>query len=428
MSGWLKYFCYIPYLILCFLALSALALKLSFVALLLFLFSILYFLSRFQKTLLFLSTLFLLIIASNACIKSFGVVKNIYFRPTDEFQFRGKFRPNTNVVRKEPYGDLNPLSLGKLSNLNLIIPRTTVFKTDSLGFRNTHDYHGQKYVLIGDSFVLGVGNTQSDMLSEQLLKKYKIDTYNLASIWNFNDYYEELKRFHLRFGQRSRAFIFLFEGNDFPDSEENRRMRPITKWEQHRRDVSDMIYKWNTAFSWTPFYRYLYSLYHRTSAQVSQSLQLKKQEVSVFKIDSLPMAFYNHYAYDITQREKYDGTVEFEKKLAEIAPTVTCLVFIPTKYRVYHDWINPLQNQDMYQQYSGKPLKKKNLEHVHWNYLKKISSKLNVCSLDLTPELKKESTRLLALGLSTWWPDDTHWNKYGIAIATEKIHQIIVSK
>ncbi|MBI2027361.1 MAG: hypothetical protein HYS98_06135 [Deltaproteobacteria bacterium] len=419
----IKYSLYVPFLAVSFLLFSAFAIKLATLYIILFFLTLLYFFSNTKKIILLLSTLILIVVVTNFLFHCFGITSNIYYRPSDELQFRGKFRPNTTLTRQEPYGDLNPLSLGELAQRNLIIPRKTIFKTDSLGFRNSADYLGQKHLLIGDSFIVGVGSSQEDILSEQLLRKDGIDTYNLASIWNLSNYAEELKRFQLRFGTSSKAFVFLFEGNDFPIENENRKIRPLTRWEENRRSLSDTLYRWNTLFSFTPFYRYLYSLYYKSYAQVTESLELKKKDVSVFKVHSIPMAFYNHYAYDVSERESYNGTQEFEKNLSDIAPFIQCLFFIPTKYRVYSDWIDPKQNQVSFSTYTGRNLERKNIPHAQWIYLKKLSQKLNICAVDLTDKLKKESARLLSSEQTTWWPDDTHWNKYGIAVAALEVRK-----
>jgi hypothetical protein len=45
--------------------------------------------------------------------------------------------------------------------------------------------------------------------------------------------------------------------------------------------------------------------------------------------------------------------------------------------------------------------------------------------VDLTGPLKEESQRLLPEGKLTFWKDDSHWNRFGMAVAARTIHTFL---
>jgi hypothetical protein len=45
--------------------------------------------------------------------------------------------------------------------------------------------------------------------------------------------------------------------------------------------------------------------------------------------------------------------------------------------------------------------------------------------VDLTRPLQEESQRLLPEGKLTFWSDDTHWNRYGVAVAAREVQAFL---
>ena len=154
-------------------------------------------------------------------------------------------------------------------------------------------------------------------------------------------------------------------------------------------------------------YRYLHSLYYRAFSVSKERLKLTEREVSLFSIHGKDVAFYNHYI-EVTKRNTYHAPQDFVHYLNEIAPYLECIIFIPTKYRVYSKILN------------------QTIPNAHWDYLNKITQKKNLCSMNLTPELMKKSDELLSKGEFTWWRDDTHWNHHEIRVAAEKLKKRIL--
>ena len=117
------------------------------------------------------------------------------------------------------------------------------------------------------------------------------------------------------------------------------------------------------------------------------------------------ICFLKEYA-DVTNRKQYKPNEDIENALISIKDNIGCIYFIPEKYRVYYD-IDGDQKEP--------------LPNVHWDYLNGLCKKLNIKCVNLTDDLTKESKRLLAENKFTWWQDDTHWNKYGIAVAARAV-------
>jgi hypothetical protein len=83
--------------------------------------------------------------------------------------------------------------------------------------------------------------------------------------------------------------------------------------------------------------------------------------------------------------------------------------FIPTKYRVYHRHLG----------------RQEPLPHAQWSALHEICEDSDLRCTDLTSELTERSEDLLARGELTWWRDDTHWNRHGIAVAAGRVAEIL---
>ena len=95
----------------------------------------------------------------------------------------------------------------------------------------------------------------------------------------------------------------------------------------------------------------------------------------------------------------------FERAIGDMGADIERIFFIPTKYRVYHLYIEP----------------GKDLPNAAWEYLKGVCQKNNLQCTNLTPPLIKATDELLAQGEMTWWRDDTHWNRNGMAVAARVV-------
>lgn len=116
------------------------------------------------------------------------------FKPT--YLLNSPFYPNMTASMIEE-GDL--AHGGKW----LILKDVTWF-TDSYGYRKSETGKNPKIVIIGDSFTVGTGLTQSDTITESLQQKTKLDVYPYAP-QNINNYLQE-ERF-----QKNKPKVVIFE-------------------------------------------------------------------------------------------------------------------------------------------------------------------------------------------------------------------------
>ena len=104
-------------------------------------------------------------------LRASGLDQAIYYRFHERFATwdprhgHRAYLPGVSWQALEPHGDLQVLTREEIAE-----PRRVLFHSDSEGFRNDADYAGEPWVLIGDSFVVGVGCSQPDILSARLAR------------------------------------------------------------------------------------------------------------------------------------------------------------------------------------------------------------------------------------------------------------------
>lgn len=331
-------------------------------------------------------------------LKATGLENSIYYRPDEKyvrFDYVNNHRiyqKNVHVEMQMPHGDLRAMTTEDIAE-----PRHIRFDTDSDGFRNEQAYHGQQYVLVGDSFIAGNSNTQSDVLYKQLLRDHGIDAYSLAYPGSPADYAAYIKGFKKRYGENFRALVFLFEGNDFEES----RGRKSSWLARRGRQYYEIFSGFNT-------YRVTNSLIKRVTR--APSIQTGS-DLEVVELGGKKMAFYQLYK-DVTRRVQPPQPEGFEKAIELMRPDIERIYFIPTKYRVYYRHLQQTER----------------LPDAQWQYLEAICRKYQLRCTNLTAPLVQESDRLLKKGEFTWWSDDTHWNRHGIAVAARVVAADLAAK
>lgn len=322
-----------------------------------------------------------------------GLDERIYYRPDERYasydythQHR-IFRPRVDVVAATRHGDL-----GALAGPAVAEPRTIVFRTDRDGFRNERDYHGQRWVLLGDSFVAGTGNSQEQVLAAQLRDRYGVPAYSLAyNGGNLADYAAYLRGFRARHGEDFRVLLFLFEGNDFEESRTRK-----TGW------LARTGRRYYRLFADVNTYRVTMTLWKRVT-RTRRALD-DGTGVELVTLAGRPAALYQPYVR-VTERPRLDAVEGFESTLASIAPHLERIYFIPTNYRIYHRELRPGAT----------------LPNAQWDFLQAVCRRQALRCTDLTPALVSAAAAALARGELLWWRDDTHWNPAGIAVAARVV-------
>jgi len=332
-------------------------------------------------------TLVLVTVAYWGALKITGFEDRIYYRPDEKYVVfdydnnHRRYAANIHIEADMPHGDLRAMTTEEIAE-----PRRIAFHTDRDGFRNEQDYHGQRYLLIGDSFAAGSSNSHENALVSQLQRAHGLDTYSLAYPGSPADYLAYLQGFLKRYPGDVRVLLFVFEGNDFEES----RGRPEHAVARYGRRYYEMFSELNT-------YRVTKSLIKRfaRSRKISEGSSLLITELAGQKL-----AFYQRYV-NVTRQTTAPHPEGFEEVFTAFKPYLEQVYFIPTKYRVYHQHVLPDEK----------------LPDAQWEYLDSVCRQLGLRCTNLTATLVQESDALLKRGQFTWWRDDTHWNQHGIAVA-----------
>ncbi len=321
-----------------------------------------------------------------------GLDKAMYYRPHEQLvvqdydQGHRAYRKNARVEMDMPHGDLKALTAAPLAQ-----PRRVLFRTDGAGFRNEREYATGQVVLVGDSFVVGMGDSQPDILSVQLERDWRIPAYNLGHPGDISDYLATWRAFRARHPGPLRGALFLFEGNDFETGYEPAKS---PGWN------SRWLGAYYGLFTGTDLYRVTKSLYVRATKARAIA---RSGNVRMETLAGQRMGFYAPYI-GVSQRADYAMPAGMAKDLEELAGQMEQVFFIPTKYRIYA----PLLGEN------APP-------HAQWRALERICAQRGWRCADLTPALAAASAELFKRGEFTWWLDDTHWNRQGMAVAARAV-------
>lgn len=321
----------------------------------------------------------------NGALKLTGLEQQMYYRPhemlkADDARFGDVYRPNAHISMRAPFGDIQAME-----NVGIMEPHEITYITDDLGFRNLKPYHGQPYVLVGDSFIAGVNDTQQCLVTEQLRSRHQIDTYNLGFPGGIDDYVNRVKGFRQVFGNDFKVLLFVFEGNDF---------EPYTGKGLSKMGATLGYYGF---FKDSSVWRFTRWIYLRSMKPHTQ----KSSNALVENVNGEPMAFYNQDLQAVQRSAPWqENQLHFEQALRALQPNLAHVYFVPAKYRIYHQ---------------------PSLPSRQWAYLKATTDKANIPVSDLTPALTEAAQRLLPQGKFVFWRSDTHWNCEGMQVAADAV-------
>ncbi len=328
-------------------------------------------------------------------IQLIGLDEQMYYRPHERLVGQNwdyghrAYRKDAEIEMHMPHGDLKVFSDSAPTQ-----PREVRFRTDAEGFRNDREYAKGDWVLIGDSFVVGMGDSQADILSSQLARDHDLKVYNLGQPGDVSDYLLYWQAFRTRHPGPARGVLFLFEGNDFPEAKDyesaaSERPGTLERWAG----------RYYALFSSTAMHRVTKSMYKRAT----RTPDAASGSVQVHEVGGRRMGLYTPYVA-VSKRSAYQMPPAMQQDLETLMDGVEQVFFIPTKYRVYAAQF-------------GEP----SPPHAQWQALAGLCAKHGWRCADLTPALIEASDRLLAAGEFTWWLDDTHWNRQGMAAAARVV-------
>jgi hypothetical protein len=301
-----------------------------------------------------------------------------------------RYRPDATLEMRMPHGDLQNLTRREIAR-----PRDVVFQTDALGWRNVdRDGPEDDWVLVGDSFIAGLGDSQDGLVEAWLRRDHGINAYNLGYTGDPTDFAIRVDGFRRKTGSDTPLVLFLFEGNDFPGGLDEPAARKPSGfalfWKRYYR-----------LFHHTDMYRFTSSLIKRVSSHRSVE---ESSQVLFRQINQDLMAFYAPYDV-ITREAQYAPDISVEKVISKLAEEAALVVFIPTKSRVY-ETLSYAESA---------------LPHARWEWLEELCVRHRWSCVDLTPALVEAAKDLADRGDFVWWPDDTHWNANGMAVAARVV-------
>jgi len=316
-----------------------------------------------------------------------------FYRPHEKFQSSPNYRPNVDAWFDMPHGDL--LALDFMAPAGIKEPRRVRFKTDRFGYRNDLDYHGQKIVLVGDSFLVGNGSDQAEILPNVLRREFGLDAYAAAYPGHPSDYCRRIKELLNIVDDGVLFFVFVFEGNDFETP-------------RRHSDAPDSYDRFKVTvikFLGLEYPRFLFNLARQAGFVLHRP---GLQPVEVHRVGKKEVGFYGNYI---------EAALAARPRLkmkpgdcpAEVMARLKAVFFIPTKYRVYFGLLSNKLGRRLPEPPPG--------------YLetKKFFAAYSVPVIDLTPALRQKAQELLNQDRYVFWRDDTHWNGRGMKAAAAQI-------
>lgn len=325
----------------------------------------------------------------------------IYYRPHEKWAAgNGRYSPNVDDRMEIPYGDLVAIAGGQKSEAFDLIaePRTVDFLTDSIGYRNGDSYETEDLILVGDSFIAGIGTDQLDTLAYQLGHGKNVSAYSIGFPGKGASYALRAETFLVDYPEPSGKFVFFFfEGNDF---KKLGAAQAVSNFFSH------------VSFLWSDRSDQL--LYDRVRLMLLKSLKYPKlvygitrqrnpnTRVHILNVRGTPVGFLSSYIENTVpvKRKRLDFPVS-----QQVLANTSCVLFIPTKYRVYAPFIDqslPIAEPSVYSK-----------------QLEEFADVTKVKFHDLTDDLRSEAGKLMTEGKFVFWRDDTHWNGLGIRVASE---------
>lgn len=326
----------------------------------------------------------------------------------------GWFAPNFRFENDRSYGDLP--NLGNLPRFRQY--RREVFTTDEFGYRNPQGSESDDTpaaIVVGDSFAVGCGVSDSDTLSAQLMSDLGGKRiYNAAgggAQWKMTS--QLIQRLHMRDGL---VIWEVLERSGLPESVQAE-TSDLSEVAGRIASPNGKVYRafrgvriWTLSYlAYSPLSIFLHRGFEKAEngALLPNPLgknvlvgQLQNGDSMLF-LDSDVQSFY---------RPLHDSG----NYLSEISALVHAtgneilVLLVPEKYNVYY----PL----LVEKGESPPE-----DEFFLNHLEKDLHRLRIPVLNLTSQLRSQAEDGLRRREYNYWLDDSHWNRLGIRTAAAAI-------
>ncbi len=334
--------------------------------------------------------------------------------PLDYLAFRAWEAVSQGRAPSGPFAPLrryrNPFSSGDLATFGNLPQlrqfRDEVFTTDRYGFRNSSNLAYKRpiaAVVLGDSFAVGSGVTDSDTLPAQLASQSGQLVYNAAGVEA--PHFPDLQRLGQRLQVKEGLFIYVHLERQ-PSPSLRSAMRPI--YTDAVQISNEPLSPLRRLQSWGMDLRIsrLEILCRRARKSLDEKSgndrvilrHLENGEPILF----LPAEVASSRRSSLLSAEYW---IALQRELARYGHKLL-VILVPNKYTVYA------------------PLLREKEAPLPPSYLDNLAADLNqaqVPVINLRPDFAKRAAADLKHGELLYWKDDTHWNSRGIAVAAQHI-------
>jgi hypothetical protein len=331
------------------------------------------------------------------------------YESTSALSIAGRHADEELLWQHDPYYQYNEPYQGNLG-LALCIPpdpsQSVTVRYDRHGFRNPKDLDAADIVVLGDSYIEAYMTPEAGLATTVLSQLQGKVVANLGhSGYGPQQELVVLKRYGLALHPRTVIWA-LFEGNDFDDLEHYDKQRAKAgspSWQ-------NLWYRSLTRNALTRMLQPPHSCVRSPQiAQLQAHFTDDRQQISRV-----------YFAPSEVQSPAEDKIAKAVAYLAEAARLCRernirfLVVFVPEKYRVYHNINNVELASGAIRSWQVSPLP----EEIGAR-LSELG--LNIEYLDLTPSLENASR----MGVATYLPDDTHWTESGNRLVAETLDRAL---
>jgi hypothetical protein len=290
------------------------------------------------------------------------------------------------------------------------ISRTLTFTFDRWGYRNASEMRSAEVVLLGDSYVEGWYVSDDETVAARLTARLHRPVANLA-IAGYGTLQElqVLKDDALQRHPRAVAWFF-FEGNDLYDDQNFENALVAVERSREEGRSSDGLTK---SHGWTERSFVLNGLRRirrglqpliRNEAPYWATLRTSPRHERVYFFDyNLPWTKFEEERWAVARSAFQEGVT-----FARAAGIHIALFYVPTKFRVFRDFIDVPSDSAM-----------KNWDDWHQLpvHFQELCASADVPCVDLTEPLRAATAR----GELPYAPQDTHWSPEGHALVAAAV-------
>ena len=329
-----------------------------------------------------------------------GKDSEYYYRPHEKFSRDKSYETNVNYEMSASHGDLYQMAIMANTDIKDLNEKKKIrFITDKYGYRNNQiSIEDSEIILVGDSFIVGNGNTQNDIPAEQLSRLSGLKIASIAYPGSPELYEDLISNLIHKDKIKKKYLIFYFEGNDFTENKTNKTnfynliRKEYFSLEIKKDKILNNLYKNKKSI--------LRKIRKNSHFINKKFLYIDGiSNVKIKKIGKKNLIFLKEYS------SRKNETHIIKDKI--ILSNVIGIFFVPTKARTYSRYLN------------------QKLDNNNFEYLRNEYGRFKIPVINLSETFIQNASKYLAQDKYLYWRDDTHWNSIGIKIAMKCVNDFI---